>query len=84
MHPTLSLCPIHLKGGAGHDNFLPLCILMALVNRVLKIVDKGDCEGRNGPVDIYVWSADRDGGVEGDDEMTNVLNPFKKNRIVIL
>ena len=30
---------------------------MALVNRVLKLIDKGDCVGRNGPVDIYVCGA---------------------------
>ena len=28
---------------------------MVLVNRVLKIVDNGDCKGRNGAVEIYVW-----------------------------
>jgi hypothetical protein len=27
---------------------------MDLVNTVLKVLDKGDCEGRNGPVEIYV------------------------------
>ena len=27
---------------------------MVLVNHVLKVVDKGDAEGRNGPVEIYV------------------------------
>ena len=57
MHVTLSLCPIHLKGGAGHDNFFPLCTLIALVNLVLKTVDKGDCEGRNGGVDMYMCGA---------------------------
>ena len=31
-----------------------------------------------------MWSADGDGGVEGDDEMTDVLNPLKKGPIVIL
>jgi hypothetical protein len=27
---------------------------MPLANHVLKIDDKGDCDGRKGPVDIYV------------------------------
>ena len=27
---------------------------MVSVNHVLKVVDKGDSEGRNGPVEIYV------------------------------
>ena len=27
---------------------------MVLVNRVLKVVDKGDSEGRKGPVEMYV------------------------------
>ena len=31
-----------------------------------------------------MWSADRDGSVEYDDEMTNILNPLKKGRIDIL
>ena len=29
-----------------------LCILMSLVNTVLKIIEKGDSEGRKGPVEI--------------------------------
>ena len=51
---TLLVCPIHSNGGAGHDNNFPFCILMVFVNDVLKVVDKGDSEGRNGPVEIYV------------------------------
>ena len=27
---------------------------MVLVNHLLKMADKGDCEGRKGPVEIYV------------------------------
>ena len=54
MDVTASVCPIHCNGGAGHDNNFPLCILMVLVNHVLKIVDKGVSEGRKGPVEIYV------------------------------
>jgi hypothetical protein len=44
-------CPIHCIG-AGHDNNFPVCILMVLVNHLLKMLDKGDCEGRKGPVEI--------------------------------
>ena len=51
---TTDVCPIHCNGGAGHDNNFPLCILMVLGNHVLKMVDKGDSEGRKGPVEIYV------------------------------
>ena len=49
---TLSVCPLHLKGFAGHDDNFPLCTLMAFVNRVLKIVDNGDSDGKNGCVEI--------------------------------
>ena len=52
MQVIAMVCPIHLKGGAGHDSNLPLCIWMALVNIVLKMLDKGDCAGKNGPVEI--------------------------------
>ena len=45
-------CPIQCNGGAGHDNNFPLCILMILGNHSLKMLDKGDCEGRKGPVEI--------------------------------
>ena len=31
-----------------------------------------------------MWGADGDGGVEGDDEMTNILNSLKKRRIATL
>jgi len=46
------VCPVHFKGGAGHDNNFPVSILITLVNVVLKIVDKGDCEGRKGADEI--------------------------------
>ena len=49
---TLLRCPLHRKGGTGHDNDFPLCILIALVNRVLNIIDNGDSDGRNGCVEI--------------------------------
>ena len=49
---TVLVCPLHLKGCAGHDNGLPLFALIALVNDVLKIIDSGDSEGRNGCVEI--------------------------------
>ena len=58
-----SVCPTHCNGGVGHDNNFPLCILMALVNHVLKMVDKGDSEGRKGPVEIYVCGVLIDRGV---------------------
>ena len=45
------MCPLHLKGGTGHDSNFPLSILINLVNRVLKIIDNGDSEGRNGGVE---------------------------------
>ena len=54
MQLTAPVCPIHSNGGAGQDNNFPPCILMPLVNCVLKTIDKGDSEGRNGPVEIYV------------------------------
>ena len=47
-----SECPVHCNGGAGHDNSFPLCTLMDLVNHLLNVIDKGDCEGRKGPVEI--------------------------------
>ena len=49
---TLSVCPLHLEGLTGHDNNFPLCILIAFVNHVLKIVDNGDSDGKNGGVEI--------------------------------
>jgi len=52
MEAITSVCPIHCNGGAGHVNNLPLCILIVLVNHLLKMLDKGDCEGRKGPVEI--------------------------------
>ena len=57
MQEMLSLCPVHSNGGAGHDNTFPFCILMPLVNTLLKMVDKGDCEGRKGRVEIYICGA---------------------------
>ena len=51
-HVTGPECPIHCNGGVGHDNNFPLCILILLVNHLLKMLDKGDCEGRKGPVEI--------------------------------
>jgi len=51
MQVTGPECPIHSNGGSGHDNNFPLCIWMPLVKCVLNIVDKGDSEGRNGPVE---------------------------------
>ena len=45
-------CPIHCNGGAGQDNNFPFCTLIVLVNHLLKVLDKGDCEGRKGPVEI--------------------------------
>jgi hypothetical protein len=48
------VCPIHGNGGAGQHNDLPPFTLMDLVNDVLNIFDRGDCEGRNGCVEIYV------------------------------
>ncbi len=44
--------PLNSTGGAGHDDWFPTCTLMALVNSLLKILDKGDCEGRNGCPEI--------------------------------
>ena len=52
MQVTTLVCPIHANGGAGHDNNFPLCILISLVNPVLKVVAKGDCEGKNGRVEM--------------------------------
>ena len=47
-----SVCPVHANGSAGHDASFPTCILMVLVNSLLNILDKGDCEGRNGTIEI--------------------------------
>ena len=57
------VCPTHCNGGAAHDNNFPVFILMALVNQVLKMVDKGDSEGRKGPVEIYMCGVLTDRGV---------------------
>jgi hypothetical protein len=45
-------CPVHFNGGAGHDNRFPARILMTLSNSLLNMLDKGDCEGRNGGVEM--------------------------------
>ena len=60
---TLFRWPIQFNGGAGHDNNFPLWILMALLNHVPKRVDNGDCEGRKGPVEMYVCGVLREMGV---------------------
>ena len=52
MDMTMRECPTHCDGGAGHDNNLPFCILIVLENHLLNVIDKGDCEGRKGPVEI--------------------------------
>ena len=49
--------PIDSDGGAGHDNNFPFCILMALGDRLLKMGDRGDSKGRNGPVEREVSGA---------------------------
>jgi len=48
------VCPVHFNGGPGHDDRFPACTLMALVNSLLKVLDKRDCEGKNGCVEIYM------------------------------
>ena len=60
MHPV---CPVHSSGGAGHDDRFPARILMALVNSLLNILDKGDWEGRNGGVEIYICGVLKEMGV---------------------
>jgi len=45
-------CPVHFNGGPGHDDKFPTRTLMPLVNSLLKVLDKGDCEGKNGLVEI--------------------------------
>src|SRR5258708_26761557 len=54
MQMMAPLCPIHSNGGAGHDNKFPLRIFIPLVNPALKVRDKPESDGRNGPVEIYV------------------------------
>ena len=51
MQVTLSLCPIHSNGGAGHDDNFPLTTLMPLVNLVLSVSDKVEREGKKGRVE---------------------------------
>ena len=48
----VAVCPVHFNDGAGHDNNSPAHILMAPVNSLLKMLDRGDCEGRKGGVEI--------------------------------
>src|SRR5260370_41277101 len=63
MHMTALVCPTHSNAGAGHDNNFPLCTFMLLVNHILKMVDKLECDGRNGRVDRYVCGVLIDIGV---------------------
>ena len=44
-------------------NDLPLYIFMDLVNPVMKTVDKGDCEGRKGRIEIYMCGVLMERGV---------------------
>ena len=57
MEFTLRVCPFHSNGGPGHDDSFPTRTLMLSVNFVVNVVDNSDCEGRNGPVEIYVCGA---------------------------
>ena len=50
-HVMVSVCPIHSNGGAGQDDNFPLTILMDLINLVLKVLDKIECEGKKGRVE---------------------------------
>ena len=63
MQLTQLVCPVHSNGGAGHDRNFPLFISMPLVNWLQKVVDKCDCEGRKGRVEIYVCGALIESGV---------------------
>ena len=63
MQLTQLVCPIHSNGGAGHDSNFPLFTSMPLVNWVQKMVDKSDCEGKKGRVEIYVCGALIESGV---------------------
>ena len=63
MQLTPSECPIHSNGGAGHDSNFPLFTSMPLANCVQKMVDKCDCDGRKGRVEIYVCGALIESGV---------------------
>src|SRR5258706_11437874 len=63
MQVTQSVCPIHSNGGAGHDSNFPLFTSMPLANCAQKMVDKCDCEGRKGRVEIYVCGALIESGV---------------------
>ena len=57
MHLIAAVCPIHSNGGAGHDDNLPPTTSMALVNLVLKVVDKVERKGKKGRVERYVCGA---------------------------
>ena len=46
------VCPSHSNGGAGQDDNFPPTILMGLINLVLKVFDKVECEGKKGRVEI--------------------------------
>jgi len=48
------VCPIH---DAGHDDKLPLTILMDLVNLVANVFDKVEYKGKKGRVERYVCGA---------------------------
>ncbi len=49
MYPA---CPVHNNGGAGHDDSFPTRIFIVPVESLLNILDKGDCEGKNGTAEI--------------------------------
>jgi hypothetical protein len=51
------VCPIHDNGGAGHDDNLPFTTSIALVNLVLKVLDKVERKGKKGRVERYVCGA---------------------------
>jgi len=57
MQVIVSVCPIHSNGGAGHDDNVPLIILTALVNLVLKVFNKVERKGKKGRVERYVCGA---------------------------
>src|SRR5258706_317464 len=51
MHVIYPGCPLHSNGGAGQDDNFPRTILMGLMNHVLKVFDKIECEGKKGRVE---------------------------------
>jgi len=52
MQLTKSVWPVNSDGGAGHDINSPVCILMPLVNFVLKTFTNDEFVGKNGRVEI--------------------------------